>query len=273
LASTPTPPSAAASYINQAASGTGIPKAVVQAQAYNESSYNDKAVSSAGAEGFWQFLPSTYNALAANSGVPENSEFNVADETKVYVTYMNQLLQQEGGSIFKALEAYNAGPADLNAGSGYASEIMSQAGVSQSAKAGATASTTGIWQDITNPLGSAENAVESGIAGQFEDLFNSTVGAVFSSLGIPSLKDLLQRLGLILLGVVLLIVGISLLGKGGGNPINVTTSSNESTDESGNTSSTVSKTIKHPFGKSTSTASKASNGLGTNSAIKAAADA
>lgn len=42
-------------------------------------------------------------------------------------------------------------------------------------------------------------------------------GSVFGALGIPDLKDLLQRLALILLGAVLLIVGLNMLTKGGPN--------------------------------------------------------
>jgi hypothetical protein len=48
---------------------------------------------------------------------------------------MTALLKQEGGSIRKALAAYNAGPGNLGAGYGYADGILSAAGSPGSATA------------------------------------------------------------------------------------------------------------------------------------------
>lgn len=199
--------------ITAAAQGTGIPASVVGAQAQEESGFNPAAVSSAGAEGFWQFLPSTYQGVAAQAGVPSNSEFNVGDETKAYVVYMNQLLQQEGGSIYKALEAYNAGPGNLSAGAGYANAIMQNAGVSTSATAGTptqTAQTAGLTIGIPG-LGNIGIPSPTSIG---EDIISGLFGGLLNMLGLSTLKDLLQRLALILLGVLLLIVGIRVLSQG-----------------------------------------------------------
>jgi hypothetical protein len=208
-------PSAFVPYVKQASSGTGLPYGLVAAQANDESGFKANAVSSAGAEGWLQFLPSTYNAYAAQSGVPQNTEFNVADETKVYVTYMNSLLKQEGGSVFKALEAYNAGPGNLPAGAGYANSIMSAAGVSQSAQAGggSNASTT---SDISTA------GLIPGIPGipGVNTIISDVGGAILKAFGVSSLKDMFQRLGLILFGAVLIYVGIRILSEGnkdGGN--------------------------------------------------------
>lgn len=212
-------PAAYQQYITQASKGTGLPASVEAAQAQAESNYNPNAVSSTGAEGFWQFEPSTYAPIAPTVGVPTNSEFNVADETKVYVAYMNQLLTQEGGNVYRALEAYNAGPGNLAAGSSYASGILSAAGQSQglTVKPGSSSNTT---QNATltgfNPLdpfgigGSINNAINGAIS----SIGNSFINSIFNALGIPSLKDLLQRLGLILLGVALVLVGLNMLTKG-----------------------------------------------------------
>lgn len=206
-------PSQYQQYINEAAQATGVPTSVVAEQANMESGFNPNAVSPAGAEGFWQFMPATYNSVAAQAGVPQNTEFNVADETKAYEVYMKQLLSQEGGSVYKALEAYNAGPGNLPAGSAYAKSILNAAGQPQSLKAGSgvtTGVTTGIHipgTGITIPTSPGD--VTSGIANQFKDLFN----AMLSGLGIPSFKDLLQRLGLIILGVILIIVGLTMIAK------------------------------------------------------------
>lgn len=213
MAGVPAPPSNEAQFIQQAAQGTGLPIAVVQSQAYTESRYNAGAISGAGAEGFWQFLPTTYNAVAPRAGVSPGSEFNVADETKAYIVFMNDLLKQEGGDIFKALEAYNAGPGNLSAGASYASSIMNAAGVAQGAKAGSPAtqaSLAGIH--IPNPF-----SIVGGFFSQFTDPVNSILGGIgkafLGAFGVPSLKDMFQRLGLILLGVALIIVGLNMLSK------------------------------------------------------------
>lgn len=193
----------------QAATGTGIPFAVTRQQAIAESGETDTATSSAGAHGFWQFLASTYNPLAAQAGVPQGSWNNPAAETKVYIVYMNQLLKQEGGSVFKALEAYNAGPGNLPAGAGYAASILSKAGVSQ----GITAGTPGVSTTAADFSIPGVPSV-SGIAG---GIVNGLVGGILKAFGVPSFKDMFQRLGLILFGVALVIVGIRILSNGGGS--------------------------------------------------------
>jgi len=97
---------------------TGLPYQVVACQANLESGFNANAVSPAGAEGWLQFLPSTFAAYG--SGSP----FNPQDETYAYVNFMNQLLRDFGGDVRKALAAYNAGPGNYQAGLGYADTIL-----------------------------------------------------------------------------------------------------------------------------------------------------
>ena len=206
-------------YVAQASKATGIPQSVIAAQAQTESNFNAGAVSSAGAEGWLQFEPQTYNAYAAQAGVPVNTEFNVANETKVYDVYMNSLLKQEGGSVFRALEAYNAGPGNLAAGQQYASTILQKAGQSQSltSKGGSQSATLtdfpGGGFDPLNWPGDVYNAANGAVNNAFTSIGNSIINSLFSALGIPSLKDLLQRLGLILLGAALVLVGIKMLSK------------------------------------------------------------
>lgn len=210
-----TVPSQYQQYITQASQATGLPQSVVAAQVQAESNFNPSAVSSTGAEGFWQFEPTTYNAYAAQAGVQPGTEFNVAQETKVYDVYMNTLLKQEGGSVFRALEAYNAGPGNLPAGQAYAAGILQQAGQSQSLTAGAqNATLTGFPGGAFDPLnwpGDINNAVNNAVGGAINSIGQSLLNSLFSALGIPSLKDLLQRLGLILLGAMLVYVGLQML--------------------------------------------------------------
>lgn len=253
-----TVPSQYQQYLNEAASGTKLPIGVVTAQANEESGFNPSAVSPTGAEGFWQFEPGTYDSVASAAGVQPGTEFNVADETKAYIVLMNQLLQQEGGSVFKALEAYNAGPGNLPAGAGYANTILNNAGqpVSISSTGGSgtsstSTSTTGFPGGVLDPLnwfGSIGGGADNVIKGAVGDVLK----AFLQSLGITAgLKDLFQRLGLILLGAVLIIVGILVLTRGTsqGTPINITT--NSSTDETTGTS-TKSRRVNTPVSKHTS---------------------
>jgi hypothetical protein len=179
--------------IQEMSQSTGIPYDVIAAQANTESGFSATARSSAGAEGWLQFLPSTYDANAAQAGVGPGTEFNPADEAKVYDVYMASLLKQEGGSVRKALAAYNAGPGNLGAGYPYADKILGEAG-----QAG-NITTTGFH--IPNPLGGLTGGLISGI-----------LGNVFGDL-----RDVFERLGLILLGAALILLGIHILSGGGGS--------------------------------------------------------
>lgn len=271
----PPVPSQYAPYIQQAAAGTKLPIAVVEEQAFVESGYNPGATSPAGAKGFWQFMPGTYNSVAARAGVPPGTEYNIADETKAYVVYMNQVLKDEGGNVFKALEAYNAGEGNLSAGSGYASKILSSAGQSNSLNvSGGTTPVQATLTGFPNPLnipGDLGNAVSGAITGAFSSL----IQGIFNALGVPTLKDLFQRLALILLGVALVLVGIRIISQGSSSKSQpFTVNVNETRDETTGTTRTTKET-KHPLGKTRKTTitggtGKAAN-LGASDAIEAAA--
>lgn len=253
--------------IKDMSSGTGIPYAVIAAQAQAESGFNAKAVSSAGAEGWLQFLPTTYDPYAVQVGVPTGSEFNPADEAKVYVAYMSDLLKQEGGNLRDALAAYNAGPGNLSAGYGYADSILS-------------ASKTG---DITvAQTGGGTSAGLFGIPGlpslSVSGIITDAINAFLKAIGIGSIKDLWERAGLIILGFALVLVGIKILseGSGGSQTINVQTSSAETEDEAGARKTTTSRKIKTPVSthQTTTTKKHAAEGAektGAEEAVEAAA--
>jgi Transglycosylase SLT domain len=183
-------PSNYAPLVQEMSSATGLPYSVVAAQANEESGFNATARSSAGAEGWLQFLPSTYDSYAAQAGVASGTEFNPADEAKVYDVFMKDLLKQEGGSVRNALAAYNAGPGNLPAGYNYADQILGAAGQPITT----TAATTGL--SIPGLGGSLS------ISGILSNLFGD-------------MRDVLERLGLILLGSALILLGIHLLSGGG----------------------------------------------------------
>jgi transglycosylase-like protein with SLT domain len=237
-----TVPSQYQQYINQAATGTGLPANVVAAQANEESEFNPNAVSSAGAEGFWQFEPTTYNDVAASAGVPVNTEFNVGYETQAYITYMNQLLSEEGGNVYQALEAYNAGPGNLSAGAGYASTILAQAGEPANLSAGnATLTSFNPLSGITSlfgiPLPGSSGSGGINLGGITNSVFGAIEDSILKSLGLPNLKDLLQRLGIILLGAALILVGISMLAKG--PVVNIVNTTKKATPEAAEAAAVV----------------------------------
>lgn len=117
-------PSSVTGYIQQAARGTGLPESVVAAQVQMESNDDSGAMSPAGAEGPYQFLPSTWATL----GFPAGQEVNWATSTHAYITFMRLLLAWSGGNVRQALAAYNAGQGNWQAGLGYADQILSMAG-------------------------------------------------------------------------------------------------------------------------------------------------
>lgn len=115
-------PQADVAYIRAAAAGTNLPYDVVACQVNAESGFDPSAVSPAGAEGPYQFLPSTFYSVA--SGSP----FSWRDSTQAYIVYMSSLLHEFGGNVRNALGAYNAGPGNYQAGWGYADGILACAG-------------------------------------------------------------------------------------------------------------------------------------------------
>lgn len=161
----PAIPRAIAQYIQEAAKATGLPESVVAAQNYAESGYgSNMGPSSAGALGPWQFLPSTYTGL----GFPAGTENEWPTSTQAYIKYMKQLLAEEHGSVRDALAAYNAGPANKQAGYGYADSILAQAGQAGSINVSGQGSTSSAGIGIPG-LGGITSSIST-IATAFKDV-------------------------------------------------------------------------------------------------------
>lgn len=180
-------------WIRQASKGTNLPEPVVAAQINDESGFNPDATSPAGAEGFAQFLPSTYSDYGGTG-----SEYVARNELKPYIKFTNANLQWAGGDVAKALAAYNAGQGNWQAGQGYASTILANANVNgglnvnpkkQSPK---TAQTTSVLSDLTS----------------IDALFTDFTSA-----------DFWERVGLVLFGAVLVLVGLIILAIPAGEKI------------------------------------------------------
>lgn len=150
-------PAQYASLVQQAAAGTGLPQSVVAAQINEESGFNPNAVSPTGAEGIFQFEPSSYNY-----GQPAGSEFDPSEEVLAYIGMMKQLLAWSGGNVQKALAAYNAGQGNWQAGLGYANTILANAGSSSSATVtSATTSSSTPTADPASIMGTITGSISA----------------------------------------------------------------------------------------------------------------
>lgn len=124
--------------ITQYSEARGLRADLVRAVIQVESGYNAKAVSSKGALGLMQLMPST----AADLGV--RSPFDAEDNIRGGTAYLRQLLDRFNGSEELALAAYNAGPMAVDRyGSrippyaetqDYVRKVRNQTGVSTAAK-------------------------------------------------------------------------------------------------------------------------------------------
>jgi hypothetical protein len=95
--------------IATAAGRWNVPAALLAAQLMAESNFNPFAVSSAGAQGIAQFIPST----AAAYGLDDPFDAEASIDAQAHL--MSDLLEQFGGQVPLALAAYNAGPAPVGA--------------------------------------------------------------------------------------------------------------------------------------------------------------
>ena len=88
--------------------------ALVYAVARQESEFDSKAASGAGAKGLMQLMPATAQDTARRAGLPFDADRLVSDpafNAQIGAAYLGQLLIDEGGSTLLAFAAYNAGSA------------------------------------------------------------------------------------------------------------------------------------------------------------------
>lgn len=141
-------PSNVVRYIQQASDQTGLSYQICACQCSEESGFNQYAVSPTGAQGPWQFEPSTWASWG------HGSPFDWQDSTNAYVAFMHYLIVWSGDVVRMALAAYNAGQGNWQAGLGYADIIINCAGGGTGVKGSTTSH--------TETLPSAPGGVNSG---------------------------------------------------------------------------------------------------------------
>jgi hypothetical protein len=85
----------------------GLPAGLLSAVMQVESGGDPKAVSPAGAQGAFQFMPATAKQYGVNP-------FDLASSAQGAASYMSDLLKKYDGNVDKALAAYNWGPGNLD---------------------------------------------------------------------------------------------------------------------------------------------------------------
>jgi soluble lytic murein transglycosylase-like protein len=105
----PTPEHTTAGEIGQVAADHRVDPSLAAAVAWQESGFNNAAVSSANARGVMQVLPGTWDWIQQNLASSPLDPASASDNVHAGVMYLDQLLRDTGGDEATALAAYYQG--------------------------------------------------------------------------------------------------------------------------------------------------------------------
>jgi len=95
--------------IGSIAANQGVPSSLASAVAWQESGFNNGAVSSANARGVMQVLPGTWDYVQRNLTSRSLNPFSAQDNVRAGSLYLGSLLRQTGGNVRQAVAAYYQG--------------------------------------------------------------------------------------------------------------------------------------------------------------------
>jgi soluble lytic murein transglycosylase-like protein len=105
----PTPGRTNSAEIGQIAAQHGVDGSLASAIAWQESGFNNAAVSSANARGVMQVMPGTWEWVQQNLASTQLNPASTQDNVRAGTLYLNQLLQDTGGDERMAVAAYYQG--------------------------------------------------------------------------------------------------------------------------------------------------------------------
>jgi len=105
----PTATRVAASDVQSIASAAGVSPSLAAAIGWQESGFNNNAVSSANARGVMQVMPGTWNWVQDNLAARKLDPSSATDNVHAGVLYLKQLLKETGGDENTAIAGYYQG--------------------------------------------------------------------------------------------------------------------------------------------------------------------
>jgi soluble lytic murein transglycosylase-like protein len=104
-----TPGRLSATQVGSIAAAQGVSPSLASAIGWQESGFNNGAVSSANARGVMQVMPGTWTWIQRSLGVGPLNPFSASDNVRAGSAYLRSLLRDTGGDVSQAVAGYYQG--------------------------------------------------------------------------------------------------------------------------------------------------------------------